>query len=338
MSWLRVGFVVVVLAACGDDGSPVVPPGLDGGVDPDAAPPVCMTTPASPTWWTPAPNETKNWDIQLNAPFDTAAVRTMYELELFDVVPAPTMIDYGDGDPVTVPAGALAGTIATLHQRTPAAIVVCHVAAAALDLEDPDARKFPGFKAAPPDAPDPPEAGSVIGWSTRDPINPNQRYLDLRASERGRWTAIMFKRFELAKTIGCDAIEVDRVDNFKRTTGFSLVETEVTAFIGQVSDAVHMQGLSAGLRNGFDIAGQIQAMAECYDWGLQDRCAEFGDCYRIDSFGGAGKAMFGLDIRAPDSDGYGIDPAMACPRYLPDTDGVVKAEALDSSFRHGCEP
>ena len=334
MSWTRVAIVVVLVAACGDDGTPLVPPGLDGVDDADAAVPVCTTT-ASPSWWTPAPGETKNWDIQLAAPFNTTAVRTMYELELFDVVPAATVIDYADGDPVTVPAGALAGTIATLHARNPPAIVVCHVTTGALDLGDPDARKFPGFKADPPDAPTPPEAGSVIGWSVQDL---SDQVRDLRGSEHGRWTPIMFKRFELAKTIGCDAVEVDRVDNFKKTTGFSLVATEVTAFIGQVSDAVHANDLSAGVRNGFAIEGQIQTLAECYDFGMQDRCAEFNDCNRIGAFGGRGKAMFGLDIRLPDSSGYGVDPATVCPIYAQfETDGVVKAEALDSSFRKGCE-
>ncbi|MEJ7602370.1 MAG: endo alpha-1,4 polygalactosaminidase [Kofleriaceae bacterium] len=336
MSWIRAVVVTLLIAACGDDGAPIVPPGLDA-VDVDAGVPLCKT-PANPTWWTPAPGETKNWDIQLSSEFDIATARTMYELELFDVVPVPMMIDYADGDPVTVPAGALAGAIAELHGRTPRAVVVCHVAPATIDLDEPDARKFPGFKTEPPDAPVPPEATSVIGWSTQDPFNPKQRYLDLRAGERGRWTPIMFKRFGLAKAIGCDAIEVDRVDIFKKTTGFTLVETEVSAFIGQLSDEIHTHSLSAGLRDGFNTAGELPALAACYDWGMQNRCAEFNDCYRIGAFGDLGKAMFGLDIRAPDRNNYGIDPALACPRYLPNgTDGIVKAEQLDASFRHGCE-
>lgn len=337
--WTRVGIVVVLVAACGDDGTPIVPPGLDGDIEDDAAIPVCTATPASPTWWTPEPGEAINWDLQLNPPFDVSATRTMYELELFDVVPAQTVIDYADGDPVTVPAGPLAGKIAELHARVPRVTVVCRVATGAIDLDDPDARKFPGFKAAPPDRPDFPEAGSVIGWTTGDPNNPNERYLDLRASERGRWTPVLMKRFELAKQIGCDAIEADRVDNFKQTTGFNLVETEVTAFIGSVSDAIHGQEISAGLRNGFDIIGQIEQMAACYDFVVHDRCAEFNDCFKSGAFSSRDKAQFALDIRAPDSDGFGIDPALACPRYTSaGADGLVKAEALDSSFRHGCEP
>lgn len=336
---MRVGIVVALFApvgaGCGDDGTPLAP--IDGPLDDIDAPGPLCTTPASPTWWTPAPGEARNWDIQLNPPFDTTAVRDMYELELFDLVPAQTTIDYADGDPVTVPAGALAGTIAELHARVPPAIVVCRVATGAIDLDDPDARKFPGFKAAPPDRPDAPEAGSVIGWNTKDPNNPNERYLDIRASERGRWTAVMFKRFELADQIGCDAIEADRVDMFKATPGFTITEADETTFLGKVSDEIHAHELAAGLRNGFNIPLQVQKMAACYDWVLQDRCAEYEDCSKSSPFAAAGKAMFALDIQLPDSDGFGIEPAVACPRYLQSgINGIVKAEELDSSFREGC--
>src|SRR5882724_5160561 len=78
-------------------------------------------------WWQPRVGEAKNWDIQLAATVDVSAARTMYDLDLWSLVPAPTTLDYGDGDPVAVPAGAMAGTIAALHARTPPAIVICHV-------------------------------------------------------------------------------------------------------------------------------------------------------------------------------------------------------------------
>ena len=261
----------------------------------------------------------------------------MYELDVFDVVPTAIVLDYADGTPITVPPGPLAGKIAELHARTPPAIVVCRIASAAIDLDDPDAPKFPGFKASPPDRPEAPEAGSVIGWSTRDPNNPNERFLDLRASERDRWTAVMFKRYELAKQIGCDAVEADRVDNFKATTGFMLTASDVTTYIGLAADQIHAQQLSAGLRNGFNIPQQVQQMSACYDWVVQERCAEFEDCSKSGPFGAAEKAMFALDIQLPDSEGYGIDPALACPRYIQgNMNGIVKNEALSSAFREGC--
>ena len=58
-----------------------------------------------PPYWSPAPGDAKNWDIQLTAPINTSAQRTMYVLDLFAVVPAPVLLYYNDGHPLTVPAG-----------------------------------------------------------------------------------------------------------------------------------------------------------------------------------------------------------------------------------------
>ena len=95
------------------------------------------------------PGVARNWDVQSTAPFDLTAPRAMYDLDLWALVPATTMLDYGDGDPVTVPAGVLAGKIAELHARTPRTVVICHVDTGAIRLSDPDARKFPGYEASP---------------------------------------------------------------------------------------------------------------------------------------------------------------------------------------------
>src|ERR1051325_10200690 len=95
-------------------------PGCGGG---SSKPPVDASDPG-PKWWQPKIGEVKNWDIQLTAPFDVSAPRVMYDLDLWAVVPSPTMLDYGAGEPVMVPAGKLAGTIAQLHARTPSTIVI----------------------------------------------------------------------------------------------------------------------------------------------------------------------------------------------------------------------
>ena len=99
--------------------------GLAGCGGGHATPPIDAMGP--PTWWQPKLGEAKNWDIQLSGTIDVSAPRVMYDLDLWSLVPSQMTLDYGDGDPVTVPAGALAGTIAQLHARTPATFVICHV-------------------------------------------------------------------------------------------------------------------------------------------------------------------------------------------------------------------
>ena len=93
----------------------------------------------------------------------------MYVLELFDVVPAPTTIDYADGNPVTVPAGALCRHHRRAERAGSAGDRGVPIATGAIDLDDPDAPKFPGFGASPPNRPDAPAGGSVIGWNTKRP-------------------------------------------------------------------------------------------------------------------------------------------------------------------------
>src|SRR5262245_50972397 len=118
--WRALQIAGVVLASCG---GPTQPAG-DAAVDMTPAPP----------WWQRKVCEAKDWDIQLAAPIDVSAPRAMYDLDLWALVPAQTSIDYGDSDPVTVPAGALAGTLAQLHARTPRPIVICHVETGLLEL------------------------------------------------------------------------------------------------------------------------------------------------------------------------------------------------------------
>src|SRR3954468_315288 len=169
-----------------------------------------------PVMWQPKPGDAPNWDIQLAPPFDVSATRTMYDLDLWELVPVQTTLDYGDGAPVTVPPGKLAGAIAQLHARTPPAIVICSVETGPMDLQRPDAKKFPGFKEDhkqipdDPMAPSPgpvtgdPEPGSVIGWSVGEGT---LRYLDTRQASRAKLIPILFKRFDLAQQIGCDGVD-----------------------------------------------------------------------------------------------------------------------------------
>src|SRR5262245_5849317 len=185
---------------------------------PDAAVDAAPAPPPAPAWWQPRPGDARDWDIQLAAPFDLAAPRAAYDVDLWSVVPAPTVLDYGDGAPITVPAGAQAGAIAALHARTPRAVVICHVDTGALELDRPDAAKFPGYSAKLTACPaGAPTAGSAIGHSAG---GPRECYLDVRAASRPSFAPLVWKRLDLARQIGCDAVDGDRNDMLASTPGF----------------------------------------------------------------------------------------------------------------------
>jgi Glycoside-hydrolase family GH114 len=332
------------LVSCGGDSQP--PPVVDGDV--------------GPAWWQPKVGEAKNWDIQLGAPIDVSEPRTMYDLDLWALVPSPTMIDYGDGDPVAVPAGALAGTIAQLHARTPPTIVICHLDTGALDLSLPDARKFRGYKADPTQIPDNPDAmpapavagkpedGSVIGWRLGAPA---RRWLDITEASRSKWIDIMFKRFDLAAQIGCDGVDPGFNQAAEFMSGFSPGGLESISWYAEVAKQGHARGLSTGMKNGYTLSGQTDAEADKFDWLMVERCGEENNCDFTRPFINLQKAVFAIDY---DHVELCPDPPAPCPPLPPQSsdvvcpqqktqnqvtlDGIYKDVALTSKVRTQCNP
>jgi hypothetical protein len=287
-----------------------------------------------PPWWRPELGMAKDWDIQLAPPYDVSATRTMYDLDLWALVPAPTMIDYGDGDPVAVPAGALAGKLADLKGR--GVRVMCHVDTGAIHLADPDARKFPGFMVSPPDRPTPIAAGSVIGWSLDDPM---ERYLDIRPVSRPLWTAIMWKRLDLAKSIGCDGVDGDRNDQALSDPGYTVDHDMQNSWYAEIVKQLHDRELSAGMRDGNDLPGQVDMFADDFDWLLVNRCGEYQDCDTTRPFIQLRRVVFAVDYQH-DLDGNANNPDIICGKQQQAqiSEGLIKDDAVSSAMRTQCQP
>jgi hypothetical protein len=315
-------FVVLGIAACGDDGPPLTPP--------DGAPP--------PLWWQPKPGEASNWDIQLHGTINLATQRAMYELDLFAVVPSDIPLDYGDGmGPLTIPAGAQKTAIADLHAK--GTKVVCRVGTGTIRLSDPDAKKFPGFETNPPNDPTPVKANSVIGWKTTDPNETDERYLDIREASRSKWSALLDKRFTLAKMIGCDAI--DAGENTQITEGGSTLKpgwpvtmSEQATWHLDVASRVHATAiqLSVGIHDPYGI-GDNMNITRAYDWIMYERLVEQGACCEeLRPYTAAGKAAFEIEYMSQ------ISPTGACAEFAKQGifDGLVKDDKLSSAFRQDC--
>lgn len=293
-----------------------------------------------PAWWTPEPGEILDWDIQLaRTPFDvTTTQRAMYMIDLFDAVPEATMLDYGDGGPLlTVPAGAHATAIAQLHATTPRTFVVCHVNTGAIRLDDPDAMKFPGYAANPPNRPTTPATGSVIGWSTSD-TDLDERFIDTGLAARSKVLPLVDKRFELAKQIGCDAVAASHNDavayeGSSGGHGFADITPEVIeTWAAEMTTRAHTRVLSVGVRNARQQT--IDAEVAVYDWALVDRCGEQdGDCELQRPFINLHKAVFAVEYTL-DQDGNPNNPDIVCGRHggaAMITGGIIKTAALDST-------
>lgn len=272
--------------------------------------------PIGPAYWQPKPGETKNWDIQVNAPIDLAETRQMMIVDLWASVPAATMIDHGDGAPVSVPAGANASTIATLLARQ--TIIICRVGLGGLKMTDPDASKFP--------------AAAISAMTLQD--DPGAHFLDF--AQREAWEDIAFARIDLAKEIGCDGIEPYLSDHGTIDLGFMPDLDLQNAWYSTVALEVHERELSAGMRNGVNI-GSVDTQVGNYDWLLVERCGEDGNCELVRPFLNARKAVLAIDYTT-DFEGTPQDAAPLCAEQTEGNvqDGLVKDLALSSAFRMQC--
>ena len=336
--------LAIALIGCGGGGGHN--PMVDAAID----------TPPPPPWWQPKVGEAKNWDIQLSAApgaVDVTTPRLMYDLDLWALVPSATTLDYGDGMPVTEPAGALAGKIAELHARTPSTIVICHVDTGMLDLKLPDAKKFPGYMADATKIPDNPNApapgtvtgapapGSAIGWSLGVAT---VRFLDIRQASRAAWTNLMFKRFDLARQIGCDGVEPSHNDIAVYTTGFSAGAVDSFSWYTEVATQGHMRKLSTGMKNGDTVPSQPDMEADKYDWMMVERCGEFDSCDAVRPFINLGKPVFAIDYNATSPDENGMTMAQGSTLVCMHqglamiADGLYKDVALSKAVRTQCEP
>lgn len=309
---------------------------------PDAGPPLPDAPPPDgpPPWWQPVPGEAADWDIQLAAsPFDVSTPRAMYTIDLWDAVPSVQTLDYGDGTPVTVPAGANAGVIAQLQGQTPPAIVVCHVGTGAIRLDDPDAVKFRGYTATPPDRPDPLATGSVIGWSTPDG-GPNERFIDIHETSRDAVVPLIAKRIELARAIGCDAIAAMHNDLHVYQNpgdaghGFAeVMREEYMSWSRELATRAHAVELSIGPRTKSEIG--IDELSMTYDWMMTDRCAEYENCTKVQEFINKQKAVFAIEYKL-DEDGNPNTTTILCSKLGTIRDAIFKTAALDSTAPERC--
>jgi hypothetical protein len=301
------------------------------GCSSDPGIPDASNNPPPPAWWQPKVGEVENWDLQVAAPYNLSAQRTMYLLDLFALVSNPILMDYASGPPTLVPTGALAGKLETLHAQTPRPFVICAVDTGVLDLSSPDAPRFPGYATNPPDDPDPPAMGSVIGWSFN--TDTAVRFLDISAANRDAFAALLWKRFDLAKQIGCDGIAPRHNDVGFMTSGFTVSLDDNTSWYREVAQQAHQRRLSVGMTDGEML---IDTLQPDFDWLWIDGCGANDDCKDFaEPFLTPQKAVLAVDVVPNDN---GVDAATICANQIRAgvLDGLVKSPALDGTMHRGC--
>ena len=92
------------------------------------------------------------------------------------------------------------------------------------------------------------------------------------------------------------------MDGYQADTGFALSAADQLRFNRRLADEAHRRGLSVGLKNDLD---QVLALEPWFDWALNERCHELGECAALAPFVAAGKAVFGVE--------YTGEPGVLCP-------------------------
>jgi hypothetical protein len=161
-----------------------------------------------------------------------------------------------------------AATVQALHQR--GRRVICYLSAGSWEPYRPDSANFP------------PEVmgGPVAGW-------PDERWLDVRRVEVLR--PLMTARLDLCQAKGFDGVEPDWLDNHMQDTGFPLTSADQLRYNRMLADLAHERGLAIGLKNDL---GQVDELAELFDFAVVEQCAEFDECGALRSFLDRGKPVF----------------------------------------------
>lgn len=237
-----------------------------------AVAPAMAATPAEDartSVWQPKPGTSWQWQIvgRVTAPFRNVS---MYDVDLQDAMPSRTRVHVAGFGSVTWPRGVNAGVIDGLHADN--RMVICYLDSGAYEKYRPDAGLFP--KRA---------IGNTTGWA-------GERWLDIRPGQRDAFAPIIWARFRLAKSIGCDGVEPDENNPWGNHPGFPITKSAEKSWYLTVARHAHKLGLSVGMKNGLEVVGPQTVKA--FDWALNEECFYFHECGRMSQFVSAGKAVF----------------------------------------------
>ncbi|MFF4173106.1 endo alpha-1,4 polygalactosaminidase [Streptomyces sp. NPDC001744] len=196
-----------------------------------------------------------------------------------------------------------AADVARLHRD--GRKVICYVNVGAWEKYRPDRDAFPSSV-----------LGGPNGWH-------GERWLDIRRVDVLR--PLMERRFDMCRDKGFDAVEPDLVEGYAHDTGFPLTADDQLRYNRVIAEIAHERGLAVGLKN--DLA-QIPALLAHFDFAVNEECARYDECARLEPFVAAGKAVFHVE--------YDGAPSAFCPRARAlRLSSMLKNQELDA-WRRPC--
>ena len=199
-------------------------------------------------------------------------------------------------------------------------------------MSRPDARKFP-----------PAALGGAV------PDLPGARFLDVRAAGRTKWASIMWKRFDLARSIGCDGLEPSHNDvGAYLDPALPIPPEDTYSWYDAVATQGHDRMLSTGMKDADFVDGAVDGGAPKFDWMMNERCGETNTCDVARPFIDLGKPVFAIDYNFDSGDDSTTPPTPPKPQgstlvcmhqgEAMVADGLYKDVALTSLVRTQCQP
>jgi hypothetical protein len=227
------------------------------------------------------------------------AVNTTWQMQLTGTVNQSVVAQAFDIDGFDNPAS----TVASL--RAKGINSICYFSAGSWEDWRPDAAQFPAVV-----------KGRSNGW-------PGEKWLDIRRIDL--LAPIMNARMDMCKSKGFVAIDPDNVDGYTNSTKFPLTAANQLAFNRYLAGAAHARGLSVGLKNDIEQAGQL---VPSFDFAVNEQCFQYEECDALKPFIAAGKPVFNVE--------YTGNTSAFCPKAR--TLGFMSAKKKLSlnAFREPC--
>lgn len=243
--------------------------------------------------WDPAPGNTWWWQIE-----NTERVNINRAVDVFD-------IDLFDGDESL--------KISNLNDK--GKLVICYFSAGTYEPWRPDAFAF--------------TAGALISGASLPQFD-EETWLDIGnpTALRDVIRPIMRDRLNLARDVGCDAVEPDNVDGYdNEETNGQISARDQFLYNRWLAGAAHARGLSVGLKNDL---GQLRQLVKYFDFAVNEQCFAYdNECVLYEStFLAAGKPVFNQEYGGSASEG-----GLSRTEYIRDACSYFRSQGISSLWK-----
>lgn len=161
---------------------------------------------------------------------------------------------------------------------------------------------------------------------------PGERWLDTRSANVRQ---IMQSRLDLAKSKACDAVDPDNADAYRNSSGFALDADSQLDYNRFLAAEAHARGLAVGLKN--DLA-QVAALVTSFDFAINERCFELGECGVYAEFTKRGLPVFNVEYTSKYAgNSGGARDALCQSARASNIRTLVLARLLDDTLRYACD-